>query len=63
MEDLDTFREEVNSIMNINNSDVDMCDWKGKTYINYIVGNQLGAAHLADAIYDGTMAELLESFF
>lgn len=63
MEDLETFGEEVNVVMNINNSDVDMCDWNGKTYINYFVGNQLGSGYLADAIYDGTMEQLLESFF
>ena len=45
------------------NSDVDMCDWKGKTLITYNVGNQLGYAYLAEAEYDGSVDDFLESFF
>lgn len=57
------FYDEVRTQFNINNSDIDMCDWNGKTYINYLVSNQLGSYYLADAIYDGPMAELLERYF
>ncbi len=46
-----------------NNSDIDMCDWNGKTIIVYNVGNQLGLYYLCEAEYDGTVAELLASFF
>lgn len=28
--------------INVNNSDIDMCDWNGMVYINYLVSNQLG---------------------
>ena len=45
------------------NSDIDMCDWKGKTLITYNVGNQLGYGYLAEAEYDGSVDDLLESFF
>lgn len=48
---------------NINNSDIDMCDYNGKTYINYACGNQLGFYYMAEAEYDGTVAELLKSYF
>jgi alpha-L-fucosidase len=46
-----------------NNSDVDMCEWQGKTYINYAVGDQRGFYYMAEAEYDGTVGELLENFF
>jgi len=47
----------------INNSDIDMCDYNGKTYINYLCGNQLGFYYMAEAEYNGTVAELLKSYF
>lgn len=59
----EAFYEHVRTHFNINNSDIDMCDWQGKTYINYAVSNQLGSYYMADAIYDGPMAELLERYF
>lgn len=43
-------------------SDVDFCEYNGKTVINYIVGNQLGYAFLAEAEYDGTVQQMLENF-
>lgn len=46
-----------------NNSDVDMCEWQGKTYINYAVGDQRGFYYMAEAEYDGPVGELLENFF
>lgn len=46
-----------------NNSDVDMCEWNNKTYINYVVGDQHGFYYMAEAEYDGTIGELLENFF
>ncbi len=57
------FLEQIKTGFNINNSDVDMCDYNGKTYINYTVGNQLGFYYMCEAEYDGSMAELLERFF
>lgn len=47
----------------INNSDIDMCDYNGKVYINYLCGNQLGFYYMAEAEYDGTVAEFLKSYF
>ncbi len=46
-----------------NNSDIDMCDWNGKTYINYLAGNQLGFYYMLEAEYDGTVAEFLKRNF
>ncbi len=45
------------------NSDIDMCDFEGKTYINYTVGNQLGFYLMAEAEYDGTVDEFLKANF
>ncbi len=53
----------LDTFFNINNSDIDMCDYKGKVYLNYLVGNQCTYAHMCEAEYDGTVAELLKSYF
>ena len=47
----------------ISNSDVDFCEWQGKTYILYLWGNQLGLHCMAEAEYDGSEREMLEAFF
>lgn len=47
----------------INNSDIDMCDYNGKVYINYACGNQLGFYYMAEAECEGTVAEFLKSYF
>lgn len=47
-----------------NNCDIDMCEWQGKTYINYCTGNQLGTAgYMCEAICDMPIGEFLEGFF
>lgn len=48
---------------NINNSDIDMCDWNGSVYINYLCGNQLGNYWMCEAVAEGTVAEFLKSYF
>lgn len=55
--------EDIRTCFNINNSDIDMCDWNGKVYINYLCGNQLGNYWMAEAIAEGTVAEFLKSYF
>ena len=58
--------EEFDSIKtspNGNNSDVDFCEYHGKTYITYSWGNQLGNEFLALARYDGSLEEFLRSYF
>ena len=52
----------LNSI-DCNNSDVDICEFQGKTVILYSWGNQYGKEFLAQAEYDGSMEEFLISFF
>lgn len=46
-----------------NNSDVDFCEYRGRTVIYYSWGNQQGTEFLAEAVYDGSLANLLRGFF
>lgn len=55
--------EEIQTAVNCNNSDIDMCEYKGKTIVIYSWGNQLGKEYLAIAEYYGSEKELLESYF
>jgi hypothetical protein len=56
-------RDGIMKAVDINNSDVDLCEFKGKTIIYYSWGNQQGIEHLAEAVYPGTLAMFLRSFF
>jgi len=44
-------------------SDLEMCDYEGKTYMVYGIGDQKGFYYFAEAWYNGPMSELLENFF
>jgi hypothetical protein len=48
---------------NINNSDIDFCEFNGKLIINYSWGNQQGTEHLAEAVYEGTLEQFLKGWF
>jgi len=56
-------QEQIAKAVNINNSDVDLCGFKGKTIIYYSWGNQQGTEFLAHAVYDGTLETFLRGFF
>ncbi|MEA5080812.1 MAG: hypothetical protein VB024_04205 [Dysgonamonadaceae bacterium] len=56
-------RERINLAEDINNSDVDFCEYKGKLIFNYSWGNQRGEEFLAGAYYDGTMEKFLKGWF
>lgn len=56
-------RKHIAESVDINNSDVDICEFKGKTVLYYSWGNQQGIEFLAAAEYDGGMAKFLRSFF
>ena len=56
-------REHIKRAININNSDVDLCEFQGKVVIYYSWGNQRGTEFLAVAIYDGTLKQFLKGFF
>ena len=49
--------------MDINNSDLELCEFHGRTIMYYSWGNQLGIEFLAEAAFEGTVKELLQSFF
>ncbi len=55
--------EHIAKAVNINNSDVDLCEFNSKTIIYYSWGNQKGTEFLAQAVYNGTMERFLRSFF
>jgi len=46
-----------------NASDVEMCEFGGRTYINYLTGDQHGHYYMCEAWYDGLMEDLLANFF
>ncbi len=48
---------------NINNSDIDFCEFDGRLIINYSWGNQRGEEFLAEAIYEGTLEQFLKGWF
>jgi len=55
--------ERIRTAENLNNSDVDLCEFEGRTVIYYSWGNQQGIEHLAEAVYEGPMDELLKGYF
>lgn len=46
-----------------NTSDVDICEYDGKTYLLYAIGNQAGIMGVTYAIYDGSMQDLFNEHF
>ena len=49
--------------VNINNCDLDFCEFEGKTHISYLTGDQLSHGFHCEAEYDGPLTEFLQSFF
>jgi pimeloyl-ACP methyl ester carboxylesterase len=56
-------RARIANAVDLNNSDIDFCEWQGRLVINYSWGNQLGVEHLAEAVYDGTEPEFLRAWW
>ena len=56
-------RKRIADAVDVNNSDVDFCEFEGKTIIYYSWGNQQGIEHLAEAVYEGPEAAFLKGFF
>ena len=56
-------RGRIANAMNLNNSDIDFCEWQGRLTMNYSWGNQQGTEHLASAVYDGSLRQFLEGWF
>jgi hypothetical protein len=53
----------IAAALDINNSDMEICEFLGRTIIYYSWGDQLGHEFLAEACYEGTMKEFLQGFF
>lgn len=53
----------VEGAENRNNSDIDFCEYEGRTIITYSWGNQKGVEFLAEASYAGSVKSLLQGFF
>jgi hypothetical protein len=56
-------RNHIREAKNINNSDVEVCEFEGKTILYYSWGNQQGTEFLAHARYDGPVKEFLSGFY
>lgn len=53
----------LESGLNINCSDLDFCEYEGKTHIFYSNGDQMTYSFLEEALYEGPQDEFLEAFF
>ncbi len=56
-------RKKIAGAKDINNSDIDFCEWNGRLLIDYSWGNQEGTEFLAEASYEGTEADFLRGWF
>ena len=56
-------RERIDAALDINNSDMELCEYLGRTLIYYSWGDQKGTEFLAEACYEGGMHEFLKAFF
>jgi hypothetical protein len=56
-------RQRIATAVNLNNSDLDFCEYQGRVILNYSWGNQQGVEHLAEAVYEGTEREFLEGWY
>ena len=56
-------RAKITRAVDLNNSDFDLCEFRGKTIITYSWGNQQGAEFLAEAVYEGSLASFLKGLF
>jgi hypothetical protein len=59
----DEQRARIAAAVNINNSDMDFCEFKGRVIINYSWGDQHGTEFLAGAVYEGNLAQFLKGWF
>ena len=56
-------RQRIAGAKNLNNSDLDFCEYGGELLINYSWGNQQGIEFLAEAIFPGTEKQFLRAWF
>jgi hypothetical protein len=56
-------RQRIATAKNLNNSDIDFCEYQGRVIIVYSWGNQTGVEHLAEAVYEGSVEDFLRGWF
>lgn len=56
-------RERIARAIDINNSDLELCEFNGRTIMYYSWGSQMGIEFLAEAAYEGKMKDFLQGFF
>lgn len=56
-------QERIARALDINNSDMEICEFNGRTIIYYSWGCQRGIEFLAEAAYEGSMKDFLQGFF
>ncbi len=56
-------QKQIRDALDINNSDLELCEFNGRTILYYSWGNQQGTEFLAEASYEGTAKEFLQSWF
>lgn len=56
-------RAMIDAALDINNSDMELCEFLGRTIIYYSWGDQLGTEFLAEACYEGSIKDFLQGFF
>ena len=56
-------REKIANALNVNNSDMEICEFMGRTLIYYAWGDQKGTEFLGEAWYEGSMRDFLVGCF
>jgi hypothetical protein len=56
-------RQRIAEAINLNNSDIDLCQFRKKTVLYYSWGDQQGTEFLAEAAYEGPLVDFLRGFF
>lgn len=56
-------RQRIGTATNLNNSDIDFCEYHHELLINYSWGNQQGTEFLAEAVFPGTEKQFLRGWF
>lgn len=55
--------DRIRNHFNINNCDLDLCEFEGKTHIFYLTGDQGSFGCMCEAVYDGPLDEFFKAFF
>ena len=56
-------QRQIREAVDINNSDLELCEFNGRTIMYYSWGNQQGTEFLAEASWEGKLKDFLEAWF